>query len=521
MAAKLKTAVLGATGYSGLELTRILLRHPRLAKPALLKRAGENGSTDLADIFPVLSGNGGYPLHSLSWPSMKQQGVDLLFLATPHEVSRALVPEAISHGLRVIDLSGAWRLKKEQHRGIYGFTDADSVSATQLTEQAVYGLPELNADKIAKADLVANPGCYATSVILALAPLLKADVVDRSRVLSELLFRKALGANFSDAQAAAGAVFAAHELLRPGILPGGRPAAAGADFVYRQLTEGCGRTGGAEYESDVRVERGRRTAVTIVIKVGGAALEDIATLRKCARAIAELAQDGHRVVVVHGGGGALTRVLKQLGKQSEFVGGLRITDAETRDVALMVLGGMVNKKMVAAIQAAGMPAVGFCGGDGMTFRARRKHMNGNDLGFVGEICFAEPCWIEALWQQGGIPVLASLALGADGEYYNVNADEMAAACEAACHANALIFLTDVPGVKDAEGTVIPWLSTRQAQDLADGSVISGGMLPKLAACTQALKQGVGRVRILPAAEAEALPQFYLTKLNCGTEVTCA
>jgi len=180
----------------------------------------------------------------------------------------------------------------------------------------------------------------------------------------------------------------------------------------------------------------------------------------------------------------------------------------------------VNKKLVAAIQAAGMPAVGFCGGDGMTFRARRKHVNGNDLGFIGEICFAEPCWIEALWQQGGIPVLASLALGADGEYYNVNADEMAAACAAACHANALIFLTDVPGVKDAQGTVIPWLNTKQAQDLAAGAVISGGMLPKLDACRQALKQGVGRVRILPAAEADALPQFYLTKLTCGTEVTC-
>jgi acetylglutamate kinase len=182
---------------------------------------------------------------------------------------------------------------------------------------------------------------------------------------------------------------------------------------------------------------------------------------------------------------------------------------------------MVNKKMVAAIQAAGMPAVGFCGGDGMTFRARRKQVNGNDLGFIGEICFAEPCWIEALWQQGGIPVLASLALGADGEYYNVNADEMAGACAAACHANALIFLTDVPGVKDAEGVVIPWLNTKQAQALAAGSVVSGGMLPKLAACTRALKEGVGRVRILPAAEADALPQFYLTKLNCGTEVTCA
>jgi acetylglutamate kinase len=261
--------------------------------------------------------------------------------------------------------------------------------------------------------------------------------------------------------------------------------------------------------------------MTIVVKIGGAALEDADTLRKCAKAIAELAQDGHRVAVVHGGGSALTGMLKQLGKKSEFVNGLRVTDAETRDIALMVLGGMVNKKLVAAIQAAGMPAVGFCGGDGMTFRARRKHVNGNDLGYVGEICFAEPCWIEALWQQGGIPVLASLALGADGEYYNVNADEMAAACAAACHANALIFLTDVPGVKNAEGTVISWLSTKEAQALVATAVISGGMLPKLAACTQALKQGVGRVRILPATEADALPQFYLTKLNCGTEVTCA
>ncbi len=261
--------------------------------------------------------------------------------------------------------------------------------------------------------------------------------------------------------------------------------------------------------------------MTIVVKIGGAALEDAATLRKCAKSVAELAQDGHRVVVVHGGGSALTRMLKALGKKSEFVSGLRVTDAETRDIALAVLGGMVNKKLVAAIQAAGMPAVGFCGGDGMSFRARKKYVRGHDLGYVGEVCFAEPCWIEALWQQGGIPVLASLALGADGEYYNVNADEMAAACAVACHANALIFLTDVPGVKNAEGAVIPWLSTKQAEELTAGSVISGGMLPKLAACKQALKQGVGRVRILPAAEAGALPQFYMTKLECGTEVTCA
>lgn len=182
MSAKLKTAVLGATGYSGLELTKILLRHPRLEKPVLLRRSADNGNAaDLAEVFPALSGNGGYPLQPLSWPALKQQGVKLLFLATPHEVSRSLVPEAIAQGLRVVDLSGAWRLKQEQHRAIYGFEDSDSDTASDLTAKAVYGLPELNGDNLASAALVANPGCYATSVILALAPLLKAGAIDRSR----------------------------------------------------------------------------------------------------------------------------------------------------------------------------------------------------------------------------------------------------------------------------------------------------------------------------------------------------
>jgi N-acetyl-gamma-glutamyl-phosphate reductase len=182
MAAKLKTAVLGATGYSGLELTRILLRHPRLEKPLLLRRTADNGTpADLADVFPALCGNGGYPLHPLSWSGLKQQGVQLLFMATPHEVSRSLMPESIAQGLRIIDLSGAWRLKQEQHRAVYGFEDSNQVTAEELTQKAVYGLPELNGEKIASATLVANPGCYATSIILALAPLLRAGVVDRNR----------------------------------------------------------------------------------------------------------------------------------------------------------------------------------------------------------------------------------------------------------------------------------------------------------------------------------------------------
>jgi len=182
MPAKLKTAVIGATGYSGLELTRLLLRHPRVDEPVLLGREnGNQAAADLADVFPCLSGNGGYPLQPLSWASLKQQGVELLFLATPHEVSRALVPEAVSQGLRVIDLSGAWRLKQAQHRAVYSFQDANPVTAAELTEKAIYGLPELNGDRIPDAVLVANPGCYATSVILALAPLLKACIVDRCR----------------------------------------------------------------------------------------------------------------------------------------------------------------------------------------------------------------------------------------------------------------------------------------------------------------------------------------------------
>src|SRR5262249_5279856 len=112
---------------------------------------------------------------------LKEKGIKLLFLATPHEVSRELVPEAIARGLRVIDLSGAWRLKKDEHRAVYGFRDADAAVAAQLDESAVYGLPELNRDRIPTPSLVANPGCYATSVILALAPLLSADFVDRER----------------------------------------------------------------------------------------------------------------------------------------------------------------------------------------------------------------------------------------------------------------------------------------------------------------------------------------------------
>lgn len=182
MPARLKTAILGATGYSGLELAQILGRHPRTAAPLLMRRsAGTTKESSGAYSLDQGNRNGNSEIQQFSFAALQDAGVELLFLATPHDVSRELVPEAIARGLRVIDLSGAWRLRQEQNRAVYGFKDADESLAATLTERAVYGLPELNADSMLSAALVANPGCYATSVILALAPLLSAGIVDRDR----------------------------------------------------------------------------------------------------------------------------------------------------------------------------------------------------------------------------------------------------------------------------------------------------------------------------------------------------
>ena len=156
----LQTAVAGATGYAGFELARLLAHHPRLAKPLLFTRDA-SAAGELADFYPQISGNGKLQVHPFDWQTLNDRGVELLFLATPHETSRTWAPEALNRGLRVIDLSGAWRLKQEAQR-------------------AVYGLPELRGGQIAKSKLIANPGCYATSIIVALAPLLLAGVIDRT-----------------------------------------------------------------------------------------------------------------------------------------------------------------------------------------------------------------------------------------------------------------------------------------------------------------------------------------------------
>jgi acetylglutamate kinase len=254
----------------------------------------------------------------------------------------------------------------------------------------------------------------------------------------------------------------------------------------------------------------------LVVKIGGAALDNKELVKKFAAAIPGLCQEGHEVIVVHGGGAALSRTLKQLGCETNFVNGLRVTDSQTRDVAIMVLAGQLNKQLVAAIGAAGQPAIGICGGDLGMFRAAKKQSP--DLGFVGEIRSVNTDAIQRLWSAGIVPVVSSLALGFDGEYYNVNADQMASACAVACGAHALIYLTDVPGVKDADGAVIRWLDVKAIRHMVEEATVSGGMLPKLEACSSALKKGVARVRILPASSAEVLPGFFTHPIDCGTEV---
>jgi len=181
----IQTAVMGVTGYAGAELARLLLHHPRLqgATPVFVGRVPEkdmaHGGVPLAEIHPQLADSKNELLmEPFSWNLLASRGVDVLFLATPHEQSREWVPEALARGMRIIDLSGAWRLTEAANRAIYGFEDRDADLAAATQARAVYGMPELHRAEIAEARLVANPGCYATSVILPLRPLVAAGLLD-------------------------------------------------------------------------------------------------------------------------------------------------------------------------------------------------------------------------------------------------------------------------------------------------------------------------------------------------------
>ena len=242
-----------------------------------------------------------------------------------------------------------------------------------------------------------------------------------------------------------------------------------------------------------------------VIKLAGALLEDDATVRSLARQIAALAQQGQEILVVHGGGRVFTATLKRMGIDSKFVAGLRVTNRETRDVAVMVFAGLLNKRLASAISAEGAAAIGISAADNACFRAEPMIHNEveGSLGFVGYLTGLNNSFIESLWREGLVPVAPCLGLGPDNELYNINADHMAAACAEYLGADRLIYLTDVAGVLDGD-KVLSAVSWEEIERLVQSRVVSGGMVLKLEAAKRALEGGVREVHIVGAGSADSL-----------------
>jgi acetylglutamate kinase len=243
----------------------------------------------------------------------------------------------------------------------------------------------------------------------------------------------------------------------------------------------------------------------IVIKFAGALLEDDALVNSLARQVAELVKEGHEVLVVHGGGRVFTATLKRLGIESKFVNGLRVTDRETRDVAVMVFAGLLNKRLTAAISAEGQPAVGISAADAKCFLAEPMVHNDIEgkLGFVGYLTGLNVEFLQSLWRENLLPVAACLGLGPDNQLYNINADHMAAACAEYLDADQLIYLTDVGGVLDGD-KVISAIACEDVERLVQARIVSGGMVLKLEAAKRALEGGVREVLIVGGTSPDAV-----------------
>jgi len=266
----------------------------------------------------------------------------------------------------------------------------------------------------------------------------------------------------------------------------------------------------------------------IVIKFAGALLEDELAMRGLARQVAALAREGHELLVVHGGGRYFTSTLERMGLESKFVAGLRVTDRETRDAAVMVFAGLLNKRLAAAISAEGQPAVGISAADAQCFRAEPLVHNdvAGGLGFVGYLTGLNSAFLESLWREALVPVASCLGLGSDNELYNINADHMAAACAEYLAADQLIYLTDVPGVLDGE-RILSEITCEEMERMVQARAVTGGMVLKLEAAKRALEGGVRVVQILGGASPEALRRAAhlgtigendLSSVNCGTRV---
>ena len=262
---------------------------------------------------------------------------------------------------------------------------------------------------------------------------------------------------------------------------------------------------------------------SLIIKYGGAAMEQADLKESFALDVILLHLVGINPVIVHGGGPQIGSLMKKLGKEPQFVGGMRVTDAETVEIVEMVLVGKINKAIVGLINLHGGKAVGLSGKDGDLLRARKRlHRTATgediDIGLVGAVeqVNAEP--IRLLEERGFIPVIAPVGVGARGETYNINADLVAGEIAAALGAEKLIHLTDVQGIKGTDGRLISTLSRKEAERLVQAGVIDGGMLPKVESALRALEGGTAKAHIIDGRVPHAILLELFTREGVGTEI---
>ncbi|MDC7229639.1 MAG: acetylglutamate kinase [Sphaerochaetaceae bacterium] len=261
----------------------------------------------------------------------------------------------------------------------------------------------------------------------------------------------------------------------------------------------------------------------VVVKYGGSAMVDEQLKKSVIQDIAMLKYIGLKPVVIHGGGKEITNLLDRLGKKSEFLDGLRVTDAETAQVAEMVLSGSIGKSLVSELEQVGISAVGISGKDGRTLLCSKKlDDKGRDLGYVGHVEKVDTSLLETLLSNNFVPVVSPVGVDEEGNTYNINADYAASAVAGSLSAQKLVFLTDVEGIlkdKDDPSSIMRALSTRQAEEYIQDGTINGGMIPKVQCCLDGLEKGVSSVHVLDGRVPHAILLEIFTTRGIGTMVT--
>ncbi len=258
----------------------------------------------------------------------------------------------------------------------------------------------------------------------------------------------------------------------------------------------------------------------IVVKYGGSAMSNEELQRNVIKDVTLLKLVGFKPIIVHGGGKEISRWVGKVGKEARFVGGLRVTDDETMEIAEMVLN-KVNKNLVRMVSELGVRAVGVSGKDGGLLTCDKKYFEGEDIGYVGDITHVDPKVLYDLLEKDFLPIVAPIGLDDQFQTYNINADDAACAIAKAVGADKLVFLTDIEGLyKDIndKSSFISRLTASQAEELIEGGFIGGGMLPKLHNCTEAIREGVGRVHILDGRIAHCLLLEIFTNQGIGTAI---